>query len=72
MPIYYSKFARDNKRFFVVEAVCWTSMIMMAEGEGPPSKFRKLQGAATYRHKYNSDWKKEFPFIDSVKGDLFR
>ena len=45
---------------------------MMAEGEGPPSKFRKLQGAATYRHKYNSDWNKEFPFIDSVRGDLFR
>ena len=40
--------------------------------EAPPSKVRKFHGAATYKSKYNSAWKKEFPFIDSVRGDMYR
>ena len=34
-----------------------------------PSKFK---GAAKYKTKFNPDWKKEFPFITSVAGDLYR
>lgn len=47
---------------------------MDADEEPPPCKMsmRKFHGAATYKSKYNPAWKKEFPFIDSVSGDLYR
>ena len=45
---------------------------MADEEELPPFKVRKLQGAATYSCKYNSSWKKEFPFIGQVSGDPYR
>ena len=35
-------------------------------------KIRKLQGAAMYKCKYISQWKREFPFIEAVKGDPYR
>ena len=47
----------------------------MDEEELGPSalKYRKkLQGAATYKSKFNPEWMKEFPFICPVKGDLYR
>lgn len=37
-----------------------------------PKKTRKIAGAATYKTKVNPVWKKEFPFITSVTGDLYR
>ena len=41
--------------------------------DGPPvSKRTKLSGAATYKTKFKEEWKKEFPFINSVHGDPFR
>ena len=40
---------------------------------GPPSaKTRKLEGAASYKSKFNVDWKKEFDFITNVPGDPYR
>ena len=40
---------------------------------GPPlTKTRKLEGAASYRTKFNFDWKKEFDFINNVPGDPYR
>ena len=42
------------------------------EEEDPPSKTRKLDGAASYRTKFNTDWKKEFDFITRVPGDPYR
>ena len=29
-------------------------------------------GAASYRTKFNTEWKKEFPFATSVSNDLYR
>ena len=42
------------------------------EKDGPPAKIRKFQGAAMYKCKYMSQWKREFPFIEAVKGDPYR
>ena len=43
---------------------------------GPPepkrSRKAKHTGAAKYRTKFNSDWKKEFPFVTSVPQDPYR
>ena len=41
----------------------------------PPSPKRlkttkSLSGAALYKTKFNPAWKKEFPFITSVEGDV--
>ena len=33
---------------------------------------RKNCGAATYKTRFNSDWKKEFTFITSVPKDPYR
>ena len=38
----------------------------------PKFKMKKLTGAATYRTKFNQDWKKEFSFVKSVRGDPYR
>ena len=40
----------------------------------PPKtkRTKKFTGAATYKTKFNLDWKKEFPFITSVQNDLYR
>ena len=38
----------------------------------PPWSKRAQAGAATYRTKFNSDWKKEFPFITLVNKDPYR
>ena len=46
-----------------------------AEGElspPKPKKPRKLAGAATYKTKFKDVWKKELPFITSVRGDPSR
>ena len=44
--------------------------------ESPPTpkkaKTSKFKGTAKYKTKFNPDWKKEFPFITSVAGDLYR
>ena len=41
--------------------------------QAPESKkSRKHSGAATYRTKFNPEWKKEFPFITSVSNDTYR
>ena len=42
------------------------------EKDASPAKIRKLQGAAMYKCKYMSQWKREFPFIEAVKGDPYR
>ena len=41
---------------------------------GPPElkRSRRHSGAATYRTKFNPDWKKEFPFVTSVSKDPYR
>ena len=41
-------------------------------GPPEPKRSRKWQGAATYRTKFNPDWKKEYPFITSVSKDPYR
>ena len=43
-------------------------------GMSPPreKKARKLSGAATYKTKFSATYKKEYPFIISVQGDLRR
>ena len=40
-------------------------------GMSPPreKKARKLSRAATYKTKFSTTWKKEYPFITSVQGD---
>lgn len=38
----------------------------------PEEKSKKLSGAAKYRTKYRTLWKKEFPFIAAVPGDSYR
>ena len=40
----------------------------------PPKtkKAKKFTGAATYKTKFNLDWRKEFPFITSVQNDPYR
>ncbi len=40
----------------------------------PPrsKKAKKLTGAATYRTKFNPEWKREFSFVTSVHGDPYR
>ena len=38
----------------------------------PPSKSRKLDGAASYKTKFNQEWKKEFNFITNAPGDPYR
>lgn len=40
----------------------------------PPDakKSRKYAGAAKYHTKFQTDWKKEFPFITSVPKDPYR
>lgn len=39
----------------------------------PKSKhMKKLKGAATYRTKFNPDWKREFTFVSNVHGDPYR
>ena len=38
----------------------------------PPAKTRKLDGAATYPSRFNSEWKKEFLFVTNVIGDPYR
>ena len=40
----------------------------------PPKqkKARKLCGPATYKTKFNANWKKKYPFITSVQGDPYR
>ena len=40
----------------------------------PPrsKKVKKLTGAATYRTKFNPEWKREFSFVTSVHGDPYR
>ena len=49
-------------------------MAEQSEEETGPSapKRKKLQGAATYKSKFNPDWTKEFSFIGPVKGDSYR
>lgn len=42
------------------------------EEDLPPTKTRKLEGAASYRTKFSLDWKKEFDFITNVPGDPYR
>ena len=37
----------------------------------PPAKTRKLDGAATYPSRFNSEWKKKFPFVTNVIGDPY-
>ena len=41
------------------------------ESNPPPPK-KKYTGAAKYLTKFNSEWKKEFPFVTSVAGDSYR
>ena len=36
-----------------------------------PPKTRKLEGAASYRTKFRSEWKKDFNFITNVPGDPY-
>jgi len=41
-------------------------------GPPEPKRSRKHSGAATYRTKFNPDWKKEFSFVTSVSKDPYR
>lgn len=45
---------------------------VLSDEEDPPSKTRRLDGAASYRTKFKIDWKKEFDFITSIPGDPYR
>ena len=38
----------------------------------PRPKNRENSGAATYKTRFNSAWKTEYPFITSVPGDPCR
>ena len=40
--------------------------------ESKQSRKPKYSGAATYRTKFNPEWKKEFPFIASISKDPYR
>ena len=48
------------------------SEVSEVEDSPPPSKTRKLDGAASYPTTFKSEWKKEFPFITNVVGDPYR
>ena len=37
-----------------------------------PTKMRKLDGAASYRTKFNSQWRKELDCIGGVPSDPYR
>lgn len=41
-------------------------------GPSSPKYRKKIQGAATYKSKFNPAWIKEFPFIGPVRGDIYR
>lgn len=51
----------------VVEEECDTD----SDREGPASKRTKFAGAYKYKTKYSKEWKKKWPFIDSVRGDPY-
>lgn len=43
-----------------------------SDGHLPPTKTRKLEGAASYKTKFHRDWKKEFDFVTNIPGDPYR
>lgn len=42
-----------------------------ADGERPAPKRTKFTGAFKYKTKFCMEWKKKWPFIDSVRGDPY-
>lgn len=51
---------------------CQSDCTCESDDDLPPAKSRKLDGAASYRTKFNPEWKKEFDFVAGVPGDPYR
>lgn len=43
-----------------------------SDDESVPPPKKKYTGAARYQTKFNNEWKREFSFVTSVPGDLYR
>ena len=64
--------APDLARTVSSGSECDTDREEFTDHPPEPKRSRKHCGAATYRAKFNPDWKKEFSFVTSVSQDPYR